>query len=71
METYLLKETGVSGLHAKEKLAEEVMGIARKPALLRLMVLSEFGAEGGMMGKAGQLEWDIAQWGATGAGAGG
>ncbi len=45
--------------------------MALNPALLRVMVQSEFGGDGGMGGKANQLELDIAQWGVTAAGAGG
>jgi len=70
-EEYLLKEKSVSGLDAKGISAEEVRGMALNPALLRVMVKSEFGGDGGMVGKANQLELDIAQWGVTAAGAGG
>jgi len=68
-EEHLLKEKSVSGLDAKRISAEEVRGMALNPALLRVMVKSEFGGDGGMVGKANQLELDIAQWGVTAAGA--
>jgi len=62
-EEYLLKEKGVSGLDAQRILAEEVRGMALKPEVLWVMVMGEFGSEGEMVGRARELESDIAMWG--------